>query len=145
MSRSSSTMTVQAAMLFIILIFLYSHTFAASLQESAPLGGFQTEISRVKGLQREPEKTEEDIFKTVRENDSSASRDLVLLWLCWTKIHREDGAKASGSSVLKYQSVWPSKRSRVFNKFRLITLGISLPHLCNSCLYSSSLLDIKED
>lgn len=54
------------------------------------------------------------------------------------------GAEASGSSVLWYQSVWLSKCSHVFNKFRLITPRICLLHLCNSCLYSSSLLDIKD-
>lgn len=44
------------------------------------------------------------------------SRDLLVLWMQRMEIHQE-GEGAGSLSVLKYQSVWPSKCSYVFKKF----------------------------
>lgn len=67
------------------------------------------------------------------------------MWLHITLdvVDKNTPGRGGGLSVLKNQSVWPSKCGYVFNKFRLITHWISLLHLCNSCLYSSMLVKHK--
>lgn len=126
---SSSTITVQPHFTW-LLFQLYT--------------GFLTVSLKTKGYRQSTGKKGE-YFKTERENDNNlvSLRHVTFLffgfgrWKYTRSGWRQAAYLCSDIKVFGLQSVATSSRNSVF------TPWISLLHLCNSCLYSSDLLDTK--